>query len=80
MAALSVSLAIINLFPIPVLDGGHLLFLLCEKVRGKPVSIKVQEIATRVGLSMLAVLMIFVFYNDLLRIGAFEKIMSFFSG
>jgi len=80
MAALSVSLAIINLFPIPVLDGGHLLFLLCEKIRGKPVSIKVQEIATRIGLSMLVVLMVFVFYNDLVRIGAFEKALRFLTG
>ena len=80
MAALSVSLAIINLFPIPVLDGGHLLFLLCEKIRGKPVSMKVQEIATRVGLSMLVVLMVFVFYNDLVRIGAFEKALRFLNG
>ena len=80
MAALSVSLAIINLFPIPVLDGGHLLFLLFEKIRGKPVDIKVQEIATRVGLSMLIVLMIFVFYNDLVRVGAFEKALKFFTG
>ncbi len=80
MAALSVSLAIINLFPIPVLDGGHLLFLLCEKIKGKPVSMKVQEISTRVGLSMLIALMIFVFYNDLVRIGAFEKAFSFLTG
>ncbi len=80
MAALSVSLAIINLFPIPVLDGGHLLFLLCEKIKGKPVSIKVQEIATRIGLSMLVVLMVFVFYNDLVRIGAFEKVLRFLTG
>lgn len=80
MASLSVSLAIINLFPIPVLDGGHLLFLLCEKIRGKPVSMKVQEIAARIGLSMLVVLMIFVFYNDLVRIGAFEKAFRFLTG
>ena len=80
MAALSVSLAIINLFPIPVLDGGHLLFLLCEKIKGRPVSMKVQEMAARVGLSMLIVLMIFVFYNDLVRIGAFEKAFRFFTG
>ncbi|MCG2712775.1 MAG: site-2 protease family protein, partial [Candidatus Omnitrophica bacterium] len=80
MAALSVSLAIINLFPVPVLDGGHLLFLLCEKIKGKPISIKLQEIATRAGLSMLVVLMIFVFYNDLVRIGAFERAFMFLTG
>ena len=80
MAALSVSLAIINLFPIPVLDGGHLLFLLFEKIKGKPVSMKVQEISARVGLSLLVVLMIFVFYNDLVRIGAFEKALKLLTG
>jgi site-2 protease. Metallo peptidase. MEROPS family M50B len=71
MAGLSVSLAIINLFPIPVLDGGHLLFLLVEKLRGKSVSMKIQEMAMRVGLSLLVVLMVFVFYNDLDRVGFF---------
>ena len=80
MATLSVSLAIINLFPIPVLDGGHLLFLLYEKIRGKSASMKTQEIATRIGLSMLIVLMVFVFYNDLVRIGAFEKALGFLTG
>ncbi len=78
MAALSVSLAIINLFPVPVLDGGHLLFLILEKIKGKPVSIKAQEIAARVGFSMLMVLMCFVFYNDLARLGIFEKVFNFF--
>jgi len=78
MATLSISLGIINLFPIPVLDGGHLLFLLCEKIKGKPVSLKVQEIATRIGFSMLIVLMVFVFYNDLMKIGAIDKIADFF--
>ncbi len=78
MAALSVSLAIINLFPLPVLDGGHLLFLGVERIKGKPVSIKVQEISARIGISVLIVLMVFVFYNDLMRYGIFEKIFTFF--
>ncbi|MBI4845347.1 MAG: RIP metalloprotease RseP [Candidatus Omnitrophica bacterium] len=79
MAVLSVSLAIINLFPVPVLDGGHLLFFLFEKIRGKPVGIKGQEVATRIGFSILIGLMVFVLYNDLSRIGFFEKVFNLFS-
>lgn len=78
MALLSINLAIINLFPIPVLDGGHLLFLAWEKLRGKAASLKVQEIATRIGFSALMLLMVLVVFNDLNRIGLFEKIFSFF--
>lgn len=78
MAVLSINLAIINLFPIPVLDGGYLFFLLLEKIKGKPLSIKTQEIAMRIGMSLLAVLMIFVFYNDFNRVGILEKIAGFF--
>ncbi|MCK4912682.1 MAG: RIP metalloprotease RseP [Candidatus Omnitrophica bacterium] len=69
LAALSISLAIINLFPIPVLDGGHLLFFFMEKVRGKPISEKVEDNLTRVGLSLLILLIVFVFYNDIVRFG-----------
>jgi len=69
VAALSVSLAIINLFPIPVLDGGHLLFFFMEKLRGKPISEKVEDNLTRLGLSLLLLLIAFVFYNDIVRFG-----------
>ncbi|MFH1459833.1 MAG: RIP metalloprotease RseP [Candidatus Omnitrophota bacterium] len=79
MGALSVSLAIINLFPVPVLDGGHLLFLFFEKIKGKPISLKFQEMASRVGFSILILLMVFVFYNDLVRVGFFEKVGNFLS-
>ncbi len=79
MALLSINLAVINLFPIPVLDGGHLLFLALEKMRGKAPSLKVQEIATRIGFSLLMLLMVLVLYNDLNRIGLFEKIFSLFN-
>lgn len=78
MAALSVSLAIINLLPLPVLDGGHLMFLFFEKIRGKSMSIKVQEIATRISVSLLVALMVFVFYNDFLRFGILEKLLNLF--
>jgi regulator of sigma E protease len=62
-----VSLAIINLFPIPVLDGGHLLFLAVEKARGRPLSVRAQENAMRVGLSLLILVMVFTLYNDIMR-------------
>jgi regulator of sigma E protease len=68
IALLSVSLGFFNLFPIPVLDGGHLLFLGLETVLRKPLSVKKMEIAQQVGLALIILLMIFAFYNDLLRI------------
>ena len=68
IALISVNLAIINLLPIPVLDGGHLLFFSIEALKGRPVSIKVREIAQQVGLFILILLMILVFYNDITRI------------
>lgn len=70
-ALLSVNLAILNLLPIPILDGGHLLFLLIELFRGKPVSIRKREIAQQIGLVLLVSLMLFAFYNDIMRV--FEK-------
>jgi regulator of sigma E protease len=68
IALISVNLAIINLLPIPVLDGGHLLFFSIEAIKGRPVSTKVREIAQQVGLFILILLMILVFYNDISRI------------
>ena len=68
IALISINLAIINLLPIPVLDGGHLLFFLIEAIKGSPVSIKVREVAQQVGLFILILLMILVFYNDIHRI------------
>ena len=67
-AAISVSLAILNLLPIPVLDGGHLLFFLIEIVQGGPLSARKREIAHQVGLVILVCLMLFAFYNDILRL------------
>jgi regulator of sigma E protease len=63
-----VNLAVINLLPIPVLDGGHLLFFVIEAVKGRPVSLKVREVAQQVGMVLLAMLMILVFYNDITRL------------
>lgn len=67
-ALLSINLAILNLLPIPILDGGHLFFSLIEAVRGKPVSLKKREVAQQVGLVLLVALMIFAFYNDIFRL------------
>ncbi|MCM8812882.1 MAG: RIP metalloprotease RseP [Candidatus Omnitrophica bacterium] len=80
MGLLSVSLAIINLFPLPVLDGGHLLFLIIEQLRGRPLSVKAQEWAMKTGFAVLLMVGVFVFYNDLLRVRFFEGIAQFFQG
>ncbi|HSP00715.1 MAG TPA: RIP metalloprotease RseP [Thioalkalivibrio sp.] len=68
MAIVSISLGIINLLPIPVLDGGHLLYYLVEIVKGSPVSPQVEAVGQRVGLVMIALLMTLAFYNDITRI------------
>ena len=68
IALLSVNLGIINLLPIPVLDGGHLLFFLIEAVSRRPLNRKMREVAQQVGIFVLILLMIFVFYNDIARI------------
>ncbi|HCY88558.1 MAG TPA: RIP metalloprotease RseP [Desulfobacteraceae bacterium] len=68
IALLSVNLGIINLFPIPVLDGGHLLFFGIEAVTGRSVSDRLREKLIQFGAAMLVALMIFVFYNDIVRI------------
>jgi len=65
---LSIELAIINLLPVPMLDGGHLAFFVVEAIRGKPVPMKHREMAQRVGLVMLVALMAFVIFNDISRI------------
>jgi len=67
-ALLSINLGIINLFPIPILDGGHLVLFAIEAIRRRPLSKKTVEIAQKVGIAILAVIMIMVMYNDILRI------------
>ncbi|MGE0625483.1 MAG: RIP metalloprotease RseP [Pseudomonadales bacterium] len=66
-ALLSISLGVLNLLPIPILDGGHILFGIVELLRGKPVPEKVQIVATQVGIVLVGSLMIFALYNDLTR-------------
>jgi regulator of sigma E protease len=67
-ALISINLAILNILPIPVLDGGHLLFFMIEAVIGRPVNIRVREIAQQAGIFLLLLLMVYVFYNDISRI------------
>jgi regulator of sigma E protease len=75
MAVLSINLGLINLFPVPVLDGGHLLFYAAEAIRGRPLGQRAQEYSFRVGLAMVLTLMVFATWNDLvhLRIVEFVK-------
>ncbi|MBI3378065.1 MAG: RIP metalloprotease RseP [Nitrospirae bacterium] len=67
MAVISINLGVLNLLPIPILDGGHILFLGIEAVRRKPLSEKVMMIAQRIGLAIIITLMVFAFYNDIMR-------------
>jgi regulator of sigma E protease len=69
IAVLSVNLGLINLFPIPILDGGHLLFYLAEAVRGRPIPPRAQEYGYRAGFALLASLFIFATWNDLSHLG-----------
>jgi regulator of sigma E protease len=72
IAVLSVNLGLINLFPIPVLDGGHLLFYLAEAIRGRPIPPRAQEYGFRAGLALLAGLFILATWNDLAHLGVFH--------
>lgn len=68
IALLSVNLGILNLLPIPVLDGGHLMFFFFEAVTRKPVNLKMREVAQQIGIFVIILLMVFVFYNDIARV------------
>lgn len=68
MAVLSVNLTLLNLLPIPILDGGHLVFLFIEAVRGKPLPLKHREMAQAVGMMLILTLMLLVFYHDIVRL------------
>lgn len=78
MGLLSASLAIFNLLPLPVLDGGHILFLIIEKIRGKPLSIRSQEVISNAGVAFLILLTVFIFYSDIVKFGLFKGIVKFF--
>jgi regulator of sigma E protease len=68
MAFISVNLALLNLFPLPVLDGGQFVIFLIEAVKRSPISLKVREVTQWVGISCLVALMVLVFYNDISRL------------
>ncbi|MBS1208036.1 MAG: Membrane-associated zinc metalloprotease [Proteobacteria bacterium] len=68
IAALSVSLGVLNLLPIPILDGGHILYYVLERIRGRPLSERVEELSQRAGLAILVLLMSLAFFNDLNRV------------
>jgi regulator of sigma E protease len=67
-AAISVSIGLLNLFPIPLLDGGHLLFYSIEAMRGRPLSERAQEVGFRIGLAIVVMLMIFATFNDIVHL------------
>ena len=79
MAFLSISLGLINLFPVPMLDGGHLLFYAIEALRGKPLGEKSMEYGFRVGLALILALMVFATWNDLVQFRIVDAVRSFFS-
>jgi regulator of sigma E protease len=77
VAAISVSIGLLNLFPIPLLDGGHLLFYGLEALRGRPLSDRIQEIGFRIGFAIVLMLLVFATYNDIPRLFAvFHRIWS----
>ncbi|HQP92099.1 MAG TPA: RIP metalloprotease RseP [Candidatus Omnitrophota bacterium] len=73
---LSMSLAVFNLLPLPVLDGGHIFFAGLEKIRKKPISPKVEETVNNIGMSFLIILAVFIFFNDLIRYGYWDKFLA----
>ena len=75
---LSMSLAVFNLLPLPILDGGHIALAGLEKLRGKTLSRRTEETINNVGLSFLIMLAIFIFCNDFVRYGYWDKLMAFF--
>jgi regulator of sigma E protease len=79
MAVLSINLGLINLFPVPMLDGGHLLFYVYEAIRGKPLGERAQEYSFRVGLAMVLSLMIFATWNDLVQLQVVDFIINLLS-
>jgi len=70
VGVISVSIGLLNLFPVPLLDGGHLLFYLIEAIRGRPLSERAQEVGFRIGLAIVVMLMIFATVNDILHLRA----------
>ena len=78
-AVLSINLGLINLFPIPMLDGGHLMFYVYEAIRGKPLGERAQEYGFRIGLALVLTLMVFVTWNDLVHLKVVDLFFQLFS-
>ncbi len=76
---LSMSLAIFNLLPLPILDGGHIALAGLEKLRKKPLSQKTEEVINNIGLSFLIILAVFIFCNDIIRYGYWDKFIALFT-
>jgi regulator of sigma E protease len=68
LALISVSLGVLNLLPIPLLDGGHLMYYSVEILRGRPLSEKAMELGSRIGIALIFIMMVLAFYNDLVRL------------
>ncbi len=79
MAVLSLNLGILNLFPVPVLDGGHVLLYMIEAIRGKPVSEKIQDFAFKVGFVLLISLMIYAHFNDIVKFNFIGSLKNLFN-
>ncbi len=79
MAVLSINLGLINLFPVPMLDGGHLVFYAAEAVRGRPLSLQAQEYGFRIGLVLVFSLMLFATWNDLVRLRVVQYLVGLVS-
>ncbi|MEP2758746.1 MAG: M50 family metallopeptidase, partial [Hyphomicrobiales bacterium] len=79
VAMLSVSIGLLNLFPVPMLDGGHLLYYAVEAVRGKPMGEQAQEYGFRIGLALVMMLMVFATWNDLVHLQVFSFLSGLFS-
>jgi regulator of sigma E protease len=75
-AILSVHLGLINLLPVPMLDGGHLLFYAAEAIRGRPLGARAQEYGFRLGLALVLLLFVFATWNDLVHL----RVVQFFQG
>ncbi|MGE4233864.1 MAG: RIP metalloprotease RseP [Bacteriovoracia bacterium] len=77
MAIISISLAIFNILPVPILDGGHIFLLFVEVIRGRPISMRQTEVVQQVGLSLIVLLLVVVLFNDFSRVGI-PALKSFF--
>ena len=79
MAALSVNLGLINLFPIPLLDGGHLMYFAAEAIRGRPLGPRAQDFGFRLGLILVLILMVFATWNDLVQLEVIDFFIDLFT-